>query len=164
MSGLTVHPIVSYLSAIGTERRALCPGDRLPSTRKLAEKPLAYQELWALGFLEMRAGARPRVRERMQIAAPAARSEKGRIDWGGLVTPRANAIRRPAEESPGRSAGESSYSLFGGDAKLPNGDFQLIRVPRSPSEVVQLRQSPDQRRLLSSRFWCNGSDPAGRIC
>ena len=82
MSGLTVHPIVSYLSAISTERRASRPGDRLPSTRKLAEKPLAYQKLWALGFLEMRAGVRPRVCERMQIAAPAGPVGKGKDRLG----------------------------------------------------------------------------------
>ena len=44
------------------EARVLGPGDKLPSTRRLAAQlgvhrstvSLAYQELWALGFLDLR--------------------------------------------------------------------------------------------------------------
>ncbi len=52
------------------------PGERLPSTRRLARMcevhrstvALAYQQLWSLGYVELRQGARPRVRDRMAIA------------------------------------------------------------------------------------------------
>lgn len=93
------------------ESRALRPGDRLPSTRRLAENlglhrstvALAYQELWALGFLDMRAGSRPRVRERTQIATPAEQPERGMIRWGRLGSRGANTIWLP-QPPGGRTA------------------------------------------------------------
>ena len=74
--------------------RTLRPGDRLPSTRRLADTlgihrstvTLAYQELWSLGLLELHPGARPRVRERTQIATPAVRRERGCIDWKEIAS------------------------------------------------------------------------------
>jgi DNA-binding transcriptional MocR family regulator len=60
------------------ERGNLGPGERLPSTRRLAEQlglhrstvAAAYQELWALGWLELRPGALPRVRRREGLVHP----------------------------------------------------------------------------------------------
>jgi DNA-binding transcriptional MocR family regulator len=81
------------------ERRVLRPGDKLPSTRRLAGQlgihrstaALAYQELWALGFLELRPGACPRVRERAVLAGPADRSESPQTDWAARAAKPANA-------------------------------------------------------------------------
>ena len=72
----------------------LRPGDRLPSTRRLADTlgihrstvTLAYQELWSLGLLDIRPGARPRVRERKQLATPAVRKERGCINWEEIAS------------------------------------------------------------------------------
>ncbi|HEY0788369.1 MAG TPA: PLP-dependent aminotransferase family protein [Thermoanaerobaculia bacterium] len=82
------------------ETRVLRPGDRLPSTRALAETldvhrstvALAYQELWTLGYLDMRPGARPRVRARPQIVTRAERPAKGILSWSGLTSPGANVL------------------------------------------------------------------------
>ena len=82
--------------------RVLAPGDKLPSTRRLAAQlglhrstiSLAYQELWALGFLDLRPGARPRVRERAVLAGPADRSASARPDWEALASRPANAALR----------------------------------------------------------------------
>lgn len=84
------------------ETRSLRPGDKLPSTRRLADRlglhrstvSLAYQELWALGFVDLRPGACPRVRDRMEIASPRGRSAKGLIDWEAISSPAGNAIRQ----------------------------------------------------------------------
>jgi DNA-binding transcriptional MocR family regulator len=95
------------------EVHMLRPGERLPSTRRLAETlgvhrstvSLAYQELWALGYLEMRAGARARVRERMQIVTPADRTQHGLIDWHKSASPASReALRRLRLVMPAASA------------------------------------------------------------
>ena len=84
------------------ETRVLLPGEKLPSTRRLAAQlgvhrstaNLAYQELWALGFLDLRPGACPRVRERAVLAGPADRSESPRTDWAALASKPGNAALR----------------------------------------------------------------------
>lgn len=71
------------------EKQILRPGERLPSTRQLADKlglhrstvALAYQKLWSLGFVDLIPGAVPRVRDRRQIVKVADRNEKGVINW-----------------------------------------------------------------------------------
>ncbi len=82
------------------ESRVLRPGDELPSTRKLSRSlglhrstvATAYQELWALGFIEMRPGVPPRVRERMQIATPTNLRQRGVINWSRVPSRGANAV------------------------------------------------------------------------
>lgn len=82
------------------ETRILCPGEKLPSTRRLADNlgihrstvASAYQELWALGFVDLRPGCCPRVRDRMQIATAANRTEKGIIDWNQAASVASNTI------------------------------------------------------------------------
>lgn len=82
------------------ENRVLLPGEMLPSTRRLANSlnihrstvANAYQELWALGFVDMRPGACPRVRKRMQIATPDNRTEKGLIDWNRTASAASTVI------------------------------------------------------------------------
>ncbi len=71
------------------EENTLEPGFRMPSTRTLAEKHgvnrstvyKAYEELWALGYLESRAGSYSIVRKRQKIAAGEPKSPKGLIHW-----------------------------------------------------------------------------------
>jgi DNA-binding transcriptional MocR family regulator len=102
--------------------RVLMPGDKLPSTRRLADQigihrstvAAAYQELWALGFIDISPGACPRVRDRMQMATPADSGEKGIIDWQAAASPAANAIwhdHRRLEEPSGREGGLAPISF-----------------------------------------------------
>ncbi|MDQ1353872.1 MAG: PLP-dependent aminotransferase family protein [Acidobacteriota bacterium] len=71
------------------EENTLEPGFRMPSTRTLAEKHgvnrstvyKAYEELWALGYLESRPGSYSIVRKRQKIAAGEPKSPKGLIPW-----------------------------------------------------------------------------------
>ncbi len=82
------------------ETGILCPGEKLPSTRRLAEKlgihrstvAIAYQELWTLGFVDIRPGSCPRVRDRVQIATTANRAEKGLINWEETASTGSNAL------------------------------------------------------------------------
>jgi len=84
------------------ETHVLLPGEKLSSTRRLAAQlgihrstaNLAYQELWALGFLDLRPGACPRVRERAVLAGPADRSGSPRPDWQALASRPGNAALR----------------------------------------------------------------------
>ncbi|MEX0975383.1 MAG: PLP-dependent aminotransferase family protein [Bacillota bacterium] len=80
----------------------LRPDDALPSTRQLAASlgihrstvAVAYQELWALGFVELQPRACPRVRERMQIATATGRSERGLVDWDAIGSRASGAMRQ----------------------------------------------------------------------
>lgn len=82
------------------ESHLLHPDEKLPSSRRLADSlglhrstvANAYQELWALGFIDLKPGACPRVRERMQIATAANRTEKGLINWNQIASTANNAI------------------------------------------------------------------------
>jgi DNA-binding transcriptional MocR family regulator len=72
------------------ENNTLKPGFRMPSTRALAERHgvnrstvyKAYEELWALGYLESRPGSYSTVRKRQKIATNGQKSKKGLIAWG----------------------------------------------------------------------------------
>jgi DNA-binding transcriptional MocR family regulator len=71
------------------ENNTLEPGFRMPSTRTLAEKHginrstvyKAYEELWALGYMESRPGSYSVVRKRQKIATPEQKSKQGLIQW-----------------------------------------------------------------------------------
>ena len=73
----------------------LTPGRRLPSSRRLAERLgvnrstvyRAYQELWALGYLDSRPGSYSTVRRRPEPAKPRDRNRAGTIDWAARSGP-----------------------------------------------------------------------------
>ena len=81
---------------------ALNPGDRLPSTRKLAELlrvhrttvALAYQTLWSLGYVELRRGTPPVVRCRVPIMEPGDRESMSAIDWSCVASPASEEVYR----------------------------------------------------------------------
>ncbi len=111
--------------------RLLLPGEKLPSTRRLADQlavhrstvAAAYQELWALGFIDLSPGACPRVRDRMQIATAADRPEKGLVDWDTVASPASIATwqtHRRLEALPQRAADDSiiSFSSLNMDRRL----------------------------------------------
>lgn len=76
------------------QSKALRVGERLPSTRHLAERlgihrstvALAYQELWAQGWLDQRPGAAPRVRARLGAAPESPVARPPSFDWGRLAS------------------------------------------------------------------------------
>lgn len=115
------------------------PGALLPSTRELASRlgvhrstvSLAYQELWSLGYVELRQGARPRVRGRKQIVSPEGREPRGSIDWRELSAPGTDtALRHHAGYLQRRAArqAEAGSICFGSldlDPRLfPHSSFR----------------------------------------
>lgn len=73
----------------------LKPGARLPSTRSMAAKLAinrstifkAYQELWALGYLESRPGSYSTVRKRPKVVSKQGKRYGGLIEWRRRITP-----------------------------------------------------------------------------
>lgn len=71
------------------ESRSLRVGERLPSTRRLAELlgihrstvAQAYQELWAQGWIDQRPGSAPRVRARLAPTPGAQAARPSVFDW-----------------------------------------------------------------------------------
>ena len=97
----------------------LAVGAALPSSRSLAERLgvnrstvcQAYQELWALGYLDSRAGSYTRVRARARLAGAPDRAGGGVIDWGRASAPAAAALLELASASTAEPEGEGVLSL-----------------------------------------------------
>lgn len=78
----------------------LKPGTRLPSTRSLATQLgvnrstvyNAYQELWALGYLESRPGSYSTVRSRPKVVSGQQKPASGLFQWHEKLTPGSNAL------------------------------------------------------------------------
>lgn len=72
--------------------KSLMPGDRLPSTRKLAQMTgvhrstvaLAYQELWSLGYVDLNPNACAIIRERVEISDKNSVCNDGIIQWSDI--------------------------------------------------------------------------------
>ncbi|MFH1841623.1 MAG: PLP-dependent aminotransferase family protein [bacterium] len=101
---------------------ALQPGEKLPSTRQLAVSlgthrttvASAYQQLWSLGYLDLRQRARPRVRRRTAVVSPADHQQQWRLDWGKVASPATEGILRDHREFPPPAGGpvdESTINL-----------------------------------------------------
>lgn len=81
------------------DEETLRPGERLPPTRVLARQLgvdrstvcRAYEELWALGYVQGRQGAYTTVRERAVAARETRGARAPLVDWGRLVSPGARA-------------------------------------------------------------------------
>lgn len=113
------------------ESGLLRPGERLPSTRSLADRltihrstvAVAYQELWALGFIDICPGSRPRVRERMQLATPANRAERALINWSRVSSRGANSTweahcRLDSDAVPNAGTDSINFRILDMDARL----------------------------------------------
>ncbi|MBP1745081.1 MAG: DNA-binding domain- and aminotransferase transcriptional regulator [Firmicutes bacterium] len=69
--------------------QTLSSGDKLPSTRNLAQMTgvhrstaaLAYQELWSLGYVDLKPNSCPVVRERKEITGRSSSNVEGAIRW-----------------------------------------------------------------------------------
>ncbi len=82
------------------DKGILSPGTKLPATRVLAEKHglsrstvlRAYEELWALGYLESRQGSYSFVRKKPPNFATDQRAEKRCIDWEKIASPSSERV------------------------------------------------------------------------
>ena len=113
------------------ETQSILPGDKLPSTRKMAQLlgvhrttvGSAYQELWAAGYIDLRPGACPRVRKRIQPKDAYERGCEDLIQWGKAVS----------EES------DEIYSLYTAASKEP--------LPSESVKTIDLGSLDIDRRL-----------------
>jgi len=84
------------------DNETLKPGDKLPSTRNLSDQLgvnrttvyKAYQELWALGYIESRSGSYSYVRQRRDITIPENKNTADSINWSDRVNPNAEYVHR----------------------------------------------------------------------
>lgn len=109
---------------------ALPPGERLPSTRRLAQSlglhrstvAVAYQELWSLGFVDLRPGSCPRVRERPQLVSTSRPAQADLVDWGAVASDRSNDLsrlyRQLGSAQAGGTAGAVSFRSLEIDPRL----------------------------------------------
>ncbi len=129
------------------EDRTLRPGDLLPSTRGLANQlgihrstvAAAFHELWALGMIDLRPGARPRVRRRPQIAIVARRKSKGMLDWQAIASAASSEVQRIdeafQEEAAAGTESWIDFSRINIDARL----FPVERFRASLNRVMRER-------------------------
>ncbi len=128
----------------------LAAGEAMPSTRALAERLgvnrstvcQAYQELWALGYLESRSGSYTRVRARARVVREPDRAGEGLIDWERVSSPAVAALVEHAAGSDPAPGGEDFINLsrLDMDPRL----FPLETFRRCVSRVL----SSDGDRLL----------------
>ncbi len=131
--------------------RVLLPGEKLPSTRRLADQlaihrstaAAAYQELWALGFVDLSPGSCPRVRDRMQIATAADRGEKGLVDWQATASQPSDALWQSYRrlDPPGRESTPAliNFASMNMDSRLfPLESFRacLDRAMKNHGDVL----------------------------
>lgn len=89
-----INPTPVYLQIVKQvremiEKEALKAGDNMPSTRALAERLgihrttvyKAYEELWALGYIESTPGSYTKIRKRNKLARTEDKKPSGIIDW-----------------------------------------------------------------------------------
>lgn len=97
----------------------LAVGAALPSSRSLAERLgvnrstvcQAYQELWALGYVDSRAGSYTRVRARARLVGEPDRAGGGVVDWGRASAPAAAALVELASGYLSETEGDGVISL-----------------------------------------------------
>lgn len=83
-------------------------GDRLPSSRALAGKLgvhrttvfKAYQELWALGYVESRPGSYSIVRERQKVCSLDQRAGRSAVAWDKVTAPAAARVVKLNSKMP----------------------------------------------------------------
>jgi DNA-binding transcriptional MocR family regulator len=115
--------------------QALRAGERLPSTRCLAERlgihrstvAQAYQELWAQGWIDQRPGSAPRVRARLAPAAGQRVTRTGTFDWTGCASESAREALEVHRRlgSPRAGAGCINFASLHMDPRLfPAEEFR----------------------------------------
>lgn len=123
----------------------LKPGAKLPSTRALAETLglnrstvyEAYQELWALGFIESHPGSYARVRERVRIAGQQDRLETGSIKWDSIVSPASKHVyAKMLAYNPGSKPDTPSSAIDLSELDLDDRLFPMEEFGRCIKHVL----------------------------
>lgn len=152
----------------------LTAGSRLPASRQLAGALgvnrstvcRAYEELWALGYLESRPGSYSTVRRPGRSLAPRRPTEDDGIDWGARWSAGARAACDPAfamPRPPLAGPGCVDFASLTADASLcPVEDLRRavkhVMAERGPSLLDYGEPAGDRplRELLARRMRAHG--------
>ncbi len=84
----------------------LKPGDKLPSTRVLAKRHnlnrnticKAYEELWALGYIESSSGSYSKVRKRIINVFTEPNNKNNTYNWENIISKNSNILRKSVQK------------------------------------------------------------------
>ena len=108
-------------------------GENLPSTRKMAETVgvhrttivRAYEELWALGYIESQPGGYSRVRQRNKLVNENSEQAKSIVDWKERTSDAANRLTKPMITEDGTTRQIIDFRPLNPDIRLmPVADFK----------------------------------------
>ncbi len=115
------------------EKGSLSPGDKLPSTRKMAETLgvhrttvcRAYDELWAAGYLETQVGGYSRVRQRNSLARNDSNSFEPIFDWESRFSTASSSLNHYSHISPIKDKNMLDFRPLSPDSDLlPVDDYR----------------------------------------
>ena len=137
----------------------LQPGSRLPASRNLADTlgvnrstvVRAYQELWALGYLESRPGSYSTVRQRMKPQGGDETPRSGLIDWERHSAPPARAVHGELQRLTAQRTRPTARAV----------NFATLAADRMLSPVDDFRRAVRQALLADGRDLLDYGDPAG---
>ena len=155
------------------EGAVLKPGDRLPSSRRLADQlgvnrttiTKAYDELWAMGYTESRSGSYSIVRERAPIVDEKKYSSGQFIDWQGNARNELADLMSIATPHPiiKANGGIINFVPLSPDPKLlPVDEFRKCinqALKRHGSDLLQygdILGYPPLRQFISQRMRRHG--------
>jgi GntR family transcriptional regulator/MocR family aminotransferase len=154
----THSPVPLYRQIVEELRRRIDAGDlpdgyRLPGSRKLARQLgvdrstvyKAYQELWALGYLESEPGSSSRVRRRLSPAAGTGAPASSRIDWQGRGP---EAFREAEERYRAEESSAAARRARAADACSPGEEGK--QGHGKPIDFTPL--APDRRHFPAEEF------------
>jgi DNA-binding transcriptional MocR family regulator len=142
------------------EDEVLRAGEKLPSTRSLADKlglhrstvALAYQELWSLGFVDLLPGTAATVRDRREIATRTNRAKQGIINWSEISSTAGNEIYEKYLHYPRFSGGKDTGI-----------DFSRLTVDPRLFPKEQFRSCLNQVMKKHSMALLGYGDPIGYL-
>ncbi|MBU1101554.1 MAG: PLP-dependent aminotransferase family protein [Bacteroidetes bacterium] len=124
----------------------LKPGDVLPSTRQFSVQLgvnrttiyKAYQELWAMGYIESRSGSYSYVRQRREVKSNQEEQHGNYIDWSQKVTPQAEKVHQMFGHInyPFSDVGKDFEGIDFGQLHPDSRIYPIAEYKRSLSKVI----------------------------
>lgn len=123
------------------ESDILKPGDLLPPTRTFSDQLgvnrttiyKAYQELWALGYIESRSGSYSYVRQRRELQLTGKEVHPNSINWAQRVNPNAEKVYK--------MFGKVNYPFSEGNADFDGIDFGRLHPDTRIFPVKEYKKS-----------------------
>lgn len=143
-----------------TDRGFLKPGTKLFSTREMADQLdvnrstvyRAYQELWALGYIESKPGSYSYIRKRGEMVTLDTDPNVPKIDWAGRAVPSRGVLSRPAGPRIRKAAGNETTSHI---------DFSPLTPDRRLFPIDDFRKCLNSVLRRKGRLLLEYGDPFG---